>query len=1314
MQRSLSNKTASRRLQQQIRHQRRRRLGSLLETLESRNLLAGVVQTLEANTPPIADAGGVYSVQEGTQLQLDASGSSDAEDANIALTFEWDLDYDGVNFDVDVQGELATTTFDDDFASRNIALRVTDSEGLATIDLTTLEVTNVNVAFDAGANATLNTIDVGAFTRSNVSFADPGNDTWSGTVDFGDGSGETALTIDSVNKNFDLNHSYTAAGTYTVTVSLTDDDGEEVIDTFEVNVPAPEVSFSAASYLYNEDGTAQSVEVTLTRQGVTGEVTSGEVTFADGTAVGSTTGASADFSNLAIPFTFAENQTETTVTLPITNDLLLEGNEILTLSISGTSNMTIGSQGSTQVTIVDDDTTIVSNLNDSGVGSLRQAILVANANVGINTVSFAISGSGTQSIQLTTALPTITDPIIIDGTTQTGFVSTPLVELRGDAAGTGAVGLRIEAGSSTIRGLIINRFSGGGIRIIGSSGSTIAGNYIGTDASGSVAQGNGGNGIFIQSSTNNIIGGDTVEDRNVISGNGQYGVHLRDTGASGNFVIGNYIGTNATGTGSIANALSGVIAFNAVGNFIGGTGEGEENVISGNTQHGVYIVGSQATDNVVLGNHVGVDAEGTVAIANGRTGIFVQNASDNQIGGTTVDSGNVVSGNALYGISIEGATATLNRVEGNIVGLNATATASIANGTHGIFVLNAPNNHIGGLLDGAGNTVSGNAQHGIYIRGSVTTGTTIEGNRVGTDSQGEVDFGNGLTGIFVYLASDTSIGGGVPGAANIISGNGQNGISLISANSNNVLGNHIGVDVDGTAAIANAAHGIYVENSASNTIGGSAGIGGNIISGNGQHGVYLRDAGSINNIVLGNFIGTSLSGEASLGNGASGVFVYLATDNTIGSSLAASGNVISGNAAHGVYLSTTNSNEILGNRIGTNVLGTVDLGNNLDGIYVLQSSLNVIGGASDNQGNHISGNNRNGINLEGPLSNNNKILGNLIGANAAGTAAIGNSVNGVYVLNAPDNQIGGALSGEGNLISGNLQNGVYLRGSGTTGTVVSGNNIGLNLLETAAVANVGSGIYIFQATNNIIGGDSLSKGNIISGNGQQGIYIVNASGITIDANLIGTNSLNANLGNTRNGVLVENGTSLTIGGDIGNTIAFNKLAGVRILGDTSQVELALNSFNSNVGLGIDIGTGGVNIGDPDDLDTGANGLQNAPVLSSAVVASGLLSIDFSVLSSVANATYPLRIEFYKTDAAGQEGRVYLGQTTYLEADAQGVSSVQLDVSALSLAEGDRIVAIATDAEGNSSEFSGNLAVTFESSSSFRQFSDAVDAIFSGV
>ena len=220
---------------------------------------------------------------------------------------------------------------------------------------------------------------------------------------------------------------------------------------------------------------------------------------------------------------------------------------------------------------------MVTNTSASGPGSLQQAILDANAASGLDTITFQIPGAGVHTITPANALPSITDPVVIDGTTQPGFAGTPLIEVNGASAGATSDGLRLTAGNSTIRGLAINRFGGAGIHVQLPGGTNfIQGNFIGTDPTGTLSQGNGSaaqsGGVWIDGSSGNWIGGPYATNRNLISGNIGSGVYLLN--CAGNTVQGNLIGTRVSGTVALGNSNNGISLYNAPGNQVGGTATG--------------------------------------------------------------------------------------------------------------------------------------------------------------------------------------------------------------------------------------------------------------------------------------------------------------------------------------------------------------------------------------------------------------------------------------------------------------------------------------------------------------------------------------------------------------------------------------------------------------------------------------------------------------------------------------------------------------------------------------------------------------------
>ncbi|MGH8883073.1 MAG: hypothetical protein ACRD0P_37985, partial [Stackebrandtia sp.] len=300
----------------------------------------------------------------------------------------------------------------------------------------------------------------------------------------------------------------------------------------------------------------------------------------------------------------------------------------------------------------------VTNLNDSGTGSFRQAILDANASAGADTIAFDIPGTGPHTIQPTSPLPTITDAVTIDGYSEPGAAvatnppATLMIELDGTNAGAGADGLTITAAGSTVKGLVINRFSDKGIFITGggATGNTIEGNYIGTDVTGEIDRGNGeGVTVFLPGATN-TIGGSTTAARNVISGNGFAGVLLIAT--SGQVVRGNYIGTDDDGNTDLGNG-NGVYTDGASGAVVGGTAAGARNVISGNDGDGITTNSSTVT---IQGNLVGTDVTGAADLGNAGHGVSVFRCCTTPVsatvGGTAAGAANVIANNGGDGVAV--------------------------------------------------------------------------------------------------------------------------------------------------------------------------------------------------------------------------------------------------------------------------------------------------------------------------------------------------------------------------------------------------------------------------------------------------------------------------------------------------------------------------------------------------------------------------------------------------------------------------------------------------------------------------------------
>ena len=238
---------------------------------------------------------------------------------------------------------------------------------------------------------------------------------------------------------------------------------------------------------------------------------------------------------------------------------------------------------------------------------------------------------------------------------------------------------------------------------------------------------------------------------------------------------------------------------------------------------------------------------------------------------------------------------------------------------------------------GPGNVISGNRQSGIELTGSATA-TVIEGNIVGLDATGTASQGNVLAGILLDAVSGNSVGGNQNGDGNVLSNNGTAGLVIDQGSNNTAQGNLIGTDPTGTSAQGNLQNGLVILDTTGNMIGGTGGLAANIISGNSLSGISISGAAS-DNFVVGNRIGTDRSGTRALGNGQVGVLIDSAVSNTIGGTMAGAGNLISANRSHGIEIGGTATdpalmNVIVGNRIGTDASGTAPLGNNQDGVFL--------------------------------------------------------------------------------------------------------------------------------------------------------------------------------------------------------------------------------------------------------------------------------------------------------------------------------------------------------------------------------------------
>ena len=375
-----------------------------------------------------------------------------------------------------------------------------------------------------------------------------------------------------------------------------------------------------------------------------------------------------------------------------------------------------------------------------------------------------------------------------------------------------------------------------------------------------------------------------------------------------------------------------------------------------------------------------------------------------------------------------------NTVAGNFIGIDPTGSTTAGNGTQGVLVDGGSRNTIGGTTASDRNVLSGNGDHGIQIQRPSPTDSTpaqdnvVEGNYVGTNAAGDAVVANALDGIsLVWGAQGNTIGGSVPGARNIVSGNGRVGISVFdTSTSNAVEGNYIGTNAAGTAALGgNPSCGIQL-NSASNVVGGDSRSAGNVISGNA--GCAIADAAqpgqtgaSGSDVIEGNYIGTNAAGTTAIGGNGPQAIVVLSSSNTIGSAAPGTGNVISGNAGVGLWIAgpDATANVVQGNSIGTDSTTTRAIGNSGDGVLVgAGAQRNTIGGTAPADGNTIAHNTSNGVEINGGTGD--PIEANSIFANSGLGIALTSGGNG----DEPAPRVLSALSsGSSTTISGTAATG---------------------------------------------------------------------------------------------------------------------------------------------------------------------------------------------------------------------------------------------------------------------------------------------------
>lgn len=844
---------------------------------------------------------------------------------------------------------------------------------------------------------------------------------------------------------------------------------------------------------------------------------------------------------------------------------------------------------------------VVTNTLDSGNGSLRSAIAFCNQ-MGVKNIHFNISkvdsgfANGYFTINITSNLPAITvDGLLFDGASQTKFT--------GDTNPNGPEIYIKGAGTAGLEGIAFNA----------------VGDQIGDVAVGGFPS----RGIYF------LQGGGLVQRC--------------------------YVGVAPDGTTASPNG-TGISIYQAPNTSVGGT-RANGNLVSGNVYTGIYIDMSPGCS--VLGNYIGTDRTGDVALPNTGYGVEILNdCTGTRVGSANTGEGNVISGNSKDGISLFGGKGVT--IKGNKVGPNKAGTASMGNGAAGISADLAPNTTIGGTTAADRNLVSGNKGPGISFGGFSTPSTgQIAGNYIGVDASGLLALPNNSgvdIGSQAYLVLGT----------NLISGNTGAGVNIsqLSKGSVRIYGNLIGCDSTGLKALPNS-QGIAIQQSvAPITIGGVAPGQSNLISGN----LFQGIDSSISSVsIVGNWIGVDKKAQSALPNG-SGIRVYGSGAITIGSTLSGGGNVIAGNKGEGIRLEGTHGCVVKNNRIGVTPTG-LPIGNLSDGILIaLDATNNVIGGPGDGGRNVISGNGGAGVTLDGSISpdisfaiplrpSSNTIASNFIGLDPTASSAVPNQVGIKIRGGANHNTIGGMTANDGNVISGNTTFGVFCGDLGTDYNTFNGNIIGSDLTGAAFLPNSIGFVIANGAKSNLVGN---SLGNLIAFNTYYGLRLAGAS-------TSGNGALNNRFERNKAGqVVVDSGASGN--GVYRNTFRTNVGQAAIVVKDATSVgnNLRGNTFDVGNRLLVDlVGNDDAYCNTPNDTldaDPGPNNLQNNANINTATFKAGTVSFT-GTMPGAANTAY--LVDVYLVDVPNIQrhgGKLRLLMSIPVTTNGSGIASFAKSIS----------------------------------------------------
>lgn len=951
---------------------------------------------------------------------------------------------------------------------------------------------------------------------------------------------------------------------------------------------------------------------------------------------------------------------------------------------------------------------VVTSTADSGDGSLRQAMDRAAPGTIITFDPAIFPPDDAALISITMPLPAVDKGGVTIDASNTGVILDGSELAREETS----PGIIIESSGNIIRGLQILSFPGDGVVIErgaqnnviggnrqlgegptgqgnvislngavglsiinpGTSNNVVIGNYIGTDPSGYSAWGNGVHGVMIQRANSNTIGGAAPGEGNVISGNQMAGVRIEYPESTGNVVIGNYIGTDASGVASLGGNFHGGVAIDwgASENRIGGLAEGERNIISGNIDNGVYIGDSGTMYNTVLGNWIGLYLDEARQAFPSDLAISPDYGNDCTLYVATLSTGlhkSVDCGDSWFEVNNDVTESRLRQIE-------IPAAAGDANTVFGL----TESGHLLVSTDGAANwSLVSTSLESIDLRNIALSPGFVDDQTVYASAEGwsSEELGGG-PGVFkstdggatwrrmVNGMSDDHVWKVVaspdPAAKEILVALTHSGIEMSSDGGENwAMITSPDPDLmdlalsptfasDQTIFVTTYTARVFFSND-----GGRNWIGVDALCDNPSFVALSPDFVHDGKVCYLAKEGANRIYCSSDGGGtwAENDMLQLGHLETGGTGIAFSPNYASDATIFVIGIAgMARSND--GGTTWEMVRGLRDMGN-VHGVSISH-------GASDNTigPQNVISNNHDGVVIDGADTANNVIIGNLIGTDSTGTIAQANSCEGVSVRGGHHNLIGGRRDGDRNILSGNMCAGLWLGFPDTMSNTAIGNYIGTDMGGLAPLGNGGEGgvVVINGTQNNVIGSDAEGERNVISGNERDGVFMAGSGTMsnTVSGNFIGVDGSGLNpLGNSGVGVSVNWGAVKNNIGP-GNLIAYNASTGVRISGDTATGNrITQNSIYDNGESGIE------------DLG-GGNTELTAPTIT-------------FVGTRLIRGTAPPNVSVEIFSDNDEEAEIYEGSTT---ADNEGNFAFSVPAGTLT---GPNVTANATDTEGNTSQFS---------------------------